>query len=108
MPNRRDFIRSTTLAAGASAVAGVESEVSAKPGPKVTGSTFRDKLLEGLGGPWPEGGDLQPKLLKTDQKDGYRLEWITYELEPGDRCPAILLVPNGVRDRSTAPFNGHD
>ena len=68
MPNRREFIKSTTLAAGASAVVGVESEVSAKPGPNVTKTSFREKLLEGLGGPWPEEGDLNPKLLKTEQK----------------------------------------
>jgi dienelactone hydrolase len=103
MPNRRDFIKSTTLAAGASAVVGVENKVSAKPGQSVTKNTFRKKLLEGLGGPWPEGGDLKPRLLKTEQKDGYRLEWITYELEDGDHCPAILLVPDGVDDKSPAP-----
>jgi dienelactone hydrolase len=64
---------------------------------------FRQKLLDGLGGPWPKGGDLKPNKLKSEQKDGYRLEWITYELEPGDRCPAILLTPDGVSNKSTAP-----
>ena len=64
---------------------------------------FRDKLLECLGGPWPEGGDLKPEKTKMEQKDGYRLEWLAYELEPGDRCPAILLVPDGVSDTSPAP-----
>jgi hypothetical protein len=61
MPTRRDFIKSTTLAAGVSAVVGVENKVSAKPGHSVTKNTFRKKLLEGLGGPWPEGDDLKPK-----------------------------------------------
>ena len=64
---------------------------------------FREKLLECLGGPWPEGGDLKPKIQKTEQKDGYRLIWLSYELEPNDRCPAILLVPDGVSDKSPAP-----
>ena len=103
MPNRRDFLKTGTVIAGASAVAGTDSELDAKPKSKVKNGSFRDKLLEGLGGPWSEGGDLKPKLIKTEQKEGYRLEWITYELEPDDRCPAILLVPDGVSDKSTAP-----
>ena len=103
MPNRRDFIKSSTVVAGASAIVGAESELSAEPKPKVKKNGFREKLLKGLGGPWPEGGDLKPEQLKTEQKDGYRLEWITYELEPNDRCPAILLIPDGVSDKSTAP-----
>ena len=64
---------------------------------------FREKLLECLGGPWPEGDDLKPQIQKTEQKDGYRLIWLTYELEPNDRCPAILLMPDGVNDKSPAP-----
>ena len=102
MPNRREFIKSTTLAAGATALAAT-AQTQAKPAVKKKTEFFRQKLLEGLGGPWSEGGDLKPKKLKTEQKDGYRLEWLTYELEPGDRCPAILLVPDGVSDKSTAP-----
>ena len=102
MPNRRDFIKSTTLAAGATALAAT-TQSQAKPAVKKKTEFFRQKLLESLGGPWPKGGDLKPTKLKTDQKEGYRLEWITYELEPGDRCPAILLVPDGVSDKSKAP-----
>ena len=102
MPNRRDFIKSTSLAAGATALtAGNPS--GAQPAVNAKQKLFRDKLLECLGGPWPEGGDLKPENTKTEQKDGYRLEWLTYELEPGDRCPAILLIPDGVSDKSPAP-----
>ena len=103
MPNRRDFLKTSTVVAGASAIVGAESELSAEPKPKVKKNGFREKLLKGLGGPWPEGGDLKPEQLKTEQKDGYRLEWITYELEPNDRCPAILLIPDEVSDKSAAP-----
>ena len=97
MPNRREFIKSTTLAASATALTAT-AQTQAKPAVKKKTELFRQKLLEGLGGPWSKGGDLKPKKLKTEQKDGYRLEWLTYELEPGDRCPAILLVPDGVND----------
>ncbi|HJO54650.1 MAG TPA: twin-arginine translocation signal domain-containing protein, partial [Verrucomicrobiota bacterium] len=89
MPTRRDFIKSTTLAAGTTALTTATTSQAAKPDVKTKNDTFRKELLECLGGPWPESGDLKPKKLKTEQKEGYRLEWITYELEPGDRCPAI-------------------
>ena len=102
MPNRRDFIKSTTLAAGATALAG-STQSQANPAVNAKTKIFREKLLECLGGPWPEGGDLKPKIQKTEQKDGYRLIWLSYELEPNDRCPAILLVPDGVSDKSPAP-----
>ena len=105
MPNRREFIKSTTLAAGATALVATTAtaQTQAKPAVKKKTELFRKKLLEGLGGPWPEGGDLKPKKIKTEQKDGYRREWLSYELEAGDRCPAILLVPDGVSDKATAP-----
>lgn len=65
---------------------------------------LRAKLLECLGGPWPEAGDLKPEVLKTEQKDGYRIEWVSYEVEPGERVPAIVIVPDGVAPhRSRAP-----
>ena len=102
MPNRRDFITSTSLAAGATALTAGNAS-GAQPAVNAKQKIFRDKLLECLGGPWPEGGDLKPEKTKTEQKDGYRLEWLTYELEPDDRCPAILLVPDGVSDTSPAP-----
>ena len=64
---------------------------------------FRDKLLKGLGGAWPKPGALNPKVTKTEKRDGYRLEHLTYEAEPKDRIPAILLVPDGVTKSKPAP-----
>jgi dienelactone hydrolase len=64
---------------------------------------FRERLLECLGGPWPEGGDLRPKVEQTWSKDGYRLERVSYEVELGDRVPALLLVPDGVSGIAPAP-----
>ena len=55
---------------------------------------FRDKLLAGLGGHWPDKCPLKPKVTDSVQKDGYRLETLTYEAEPSDPIPAILLVPD--------------
>jgi dienelactone hydrolase len=64
---------------------------------------FKTKLLECLGGPWPEPCDLEPKLNRQEQKDGYRLQWLDYAVEPGDRVPAIMLIPDGVGGASPAP-----
>lgn len=62
----------------------------------MTGEDFREKLLECLGGPWPDPSDLRPALRETIPKDGYRIESVTYEAEPDDPIPALLLIPDGV------------
>jgi len=64
---------------------------------------FRDRLLAGLGGEWPAVGDLRPRLRETIRKEGYRIESIYYDAEPGDSIPAYLLIPDGVSDKSPAP-----
>jgi dienelactone hydrolase len=66
-------------------------------------SVFRERLLQCLGGPWPEPCDLKPVLCETVQKDGYRIESVYYEAEPGDRIPALLLIPDGIDAKHPAP-----
>jgi dienelactone hydrolase len=57
---------------------------------------FRDTLLKGLGGDWPDPCPLNAKVLKTDQAEGYRIETIRYDAEPGDAIPALLLIPDNI------------
>ena len=64
---------------------------------------FREKLLACLGGPWPDPSPLRPRVRETIQKNGYRIESVTYEAEPGDAIPALLLVPDGVDATHPAP-----
>ena len=64
---------------------------------------LRKKLKQCLGGPWPKPCPLMPKTDKTIRKDGYRIESLTYQVEPGDRVGAMLLVPDGVDARHPAP-----
>lgn len=64
---------------------------------------FQDKLLNCLGGPFPDPCDLRPKLRETINKPGYRIESLEYEVEPGDRVPAMLLIPDGVTASKPAP-----
>jgi dienelactone hydrolase len=64
--------------------------------PDARGSASRKKLLACLGGAWPDYGPLQPIVEETTQKDGYRIERVTYLVEPDERIAAFLLVPDGV------------
>lgn len=105
MPDdRRRFLKSSAaFAAGVSALGTTsmthaQSDKSAPLAP----DTFKSKLLACLGGPWPEACDLQPRLIREERKDGYRLQWVDYAVEPGDRVPAILLVPDGTSATSPA------
>ena len=102
--DRRSFLKSTALIAGVSAQ-GANGLVHAQDVPQesLSPAAFKAKLLECLGGPWPEPCDLEPRILREEQKKGYRLQWIDYAVEVGDRVPAILLIPDGVNPSSPAP-----
>jgi dienelactone hydrolase len=69
----------------------------------VDAQTLRDHLLKCLGGPWPDPPPLQPARRDTWQKKGYRIESITYQSEPGDLVPALLLIPDSVSAERPAP-----
>lgn len=101
--NRREFLKSSTAAAAGVAAWGGTMNSSAAEAMPGEDADFRARVLKCLGGEWPEPCPLQTKVLKTEQKDGYRLEWISYEVEPGDRVPAIVLVPDRVKEDSPAP-----
>lgn len=64
---------------------------------------FRDHLLAGLGGEWPDSGPLNAIRTNRVQKDGYRIEELSYEAEPDDRIPALLLIPDHVTASRPAP-----
>ena len=100
---RRDLLAGSV--AGAALAAGGESLGQAARGDEnVTApEELRKKLLVCLGGPWPEPCDLRPVVRETIRKDGYRIESVTYEVEPGDRVPALVLVPDGVDAQHPAP-----
>jgi len=101
--SRRAFlVQSTTGAAVILGSGGADATCTAE-GPSMISSDLRGRLLDCLGGPWPEPCDLQPALVETIRKDGYRIESIQYEVEPGDRVPAMLLVPDGVNASHPAP-----
>ena len=73
------------------------------PNTDIPSTGFREHLLQCLGGPWPEPCELRPVIEETIHKEGYRIESITFEAEPDDRVPALLLVPEGVDAAQPAP-----
>lgn len=76
-----------------------DGEDRKKPAP----GELRGKLRACLGGDWPEPCDLKPKTAGTERNEGYALHRVSYAVEPGDRVPAILIVPDGVSAASPAP-----
>ena len=102
--DRRGFLKSTAIVAGVSALGATPMAHAQSTGQEqLTPDSFRANLLECLGGPWPEPCELEPRILREEQRDGYRLQWVDYAVEPDDRVPAILLIPDGVTATSTAP-----
>lgn len=64
---------------------------------------FRDKLLAALGGPWPDPCDPRTRVERVEARDGYRIETISYEVEPDERVSSFLLVPDHVSPARPAP-----
>lgn len=104
--SRRNFLRTSVtgtiaMTATGDMLAGAphQPDERAPVGP----DQLRERLVACLGGPWPEPVPLKPILRDSTQKDGYRIESLTYEVEPEDRVPALLLIPDGVSATSPAP-----
>ena len=77
-----------------------------------TAVDFREKLLQCLGGPWPQlqdPADLKPRReAQPLRKDGYTLEHVSFAAAgdpvlPDDRIPAYVLVPDGASAKNPAP-----
>lgn len=62
----------------------------------------RETLLDVMG-PFPEKTPLNAKILKTIEKDGYKVEHIVYESQPGFYVTSSLFIPNGIKSGTKAP-----
>jgi len=107
--NRRRFLKSQLiLGLGALTTGMVFPTACASPVKKdgSDDSSSEDLLLQYqkcLGGPFPEPEPLLPEVREIIQKDGYRIESLTYEVQKGNRIPALLLVPDQVTADNPAP-----
>jgi len=64
---------------------------------------FRDRLLSGLGGNWPKPGPLKLERHESEQLDRVTRTKVSYEVEPGERIAAWLLVPDDAGESKKAP-----
>jgi dienelactone hydrolase len=112
-PDRRTFVGMAATGLAASALAAGGRANGDVPAAFPQEKSFRERLLECLGGPWPVPCPLEIRRrdpveyngirIECIQKDGYRIESLDYEVEPGDRVPALVLVPDGVDAAHPAP-----
>jgi len=100
--SRRDFVKEAAIGSVAS-VAAVSAVAGESDNIEQEQTMFRDQLLQGLGGPWPEPGPLEPAVSEVIAKEGYRIETLSFLAEPDDRIPALLLVPESANAESPAP-----
>jgi len=64
---------------------------------------FRDKLLAALGGAWPKPGPLNVKQRKVIPREGFTIHSLTFDAQPHDPIPAMLLIPDGASAKRPAP-----
>lgn len=56
-------------------------------------NAFRDTVQSLLGGPWPDPPALEAEALETLDQGDHFAECISYQVEPGERVEAWLLIP---------------
>ena len=108
-PTRREVLQQTLIGASAAVAAGnafadvASGNVNSESRQPMDADRFREKLLAGLGGPWPEPCALNVRLREEKRGNGYRIQSLYYDGEPGHPIPGLLLIPDGVSDKSPAP-----
>lgn len=80
-----------------------DSVSNATPADAPSTDALRAHYLRCLGGPFPQPAPLLPQIRQILSKEGYRIEEVTYQVEPNERVPAFLLVPNSVTGDRPAP-----
>ncbi|GAB3017338.1 dienelactone hydrolase family protein [Spirosoma pulveris] len=107
--NRRDFMKAqlvgglSALTATAGLAAGTANMNTSPEAESLPPQTLLKQYQTCLGGPFPAPVPLQPNLRNITQKDGYRIESITYQVGPDERVPALILVPDEVTAARPAP-----
>ena len=62
----------------------------------------RETLLD-IVGPFPEKTPLNAKIIRTIEKDSFRVEHIVYESQPGFYVTSSLFIPAGLKKNRKAP-----
>jgi dienelactone hydrolase len=107
--SRRRFLETNAVIGLSALTSGMIFPVSCTSGnkPDKAGSLSVEDLAaryqECLGGPFPEPVPLNAVVREKYKKDGYHIESVTYEVQPGERIPALLLIPEKVTPENPAP-----
>ena len=101
--SRRTFLQGALATTSSAWLAASSPSLLAADNGPLPDAAFREKLLEGWGGPWPETQDVHVRLRETIKKEGYTIESLYYQSEPDDQVPALLLIPDGVSPDRPAP-----
>ncbi len=64
--------------------------------------TIKQALMD-IVGPFPQKTPLNPKILKTVKKDGFKVEQLVFESQPGFYVTASLFIPEGLKRGSKVP-----
>lgn len=106
--NRRNFLKSQALLS-MGALAGLTRSsnlwarsITSKATPDSL-ETMRENYLDCLGGPFPDPVPLNIQVEKSIQKEDYRILSLSYESQPDDRVPALLLIPDSASAASPVP-----
>ncbi len=95
--SRREFMGITASAIGGAAMA-QDARIEMNAAEFKAHQTQRRAELWGLLGDLPERREPTAKLLRTEQRDGYRLEHLELDLNGVQPVPALLLIPDNVRE----------
>ena len=107
--NRRNFLKSQIILGLGACTTGLGiSNAYSSPFHVASPETspaeeMRSNYQTCLGGQFPASSPSNTKVREIIQKDGYRIESLTYEAQPGVRIPALLLVPDHVKKEKPAP-----
>lgn len=106
--NRRTFLKYNAIGIGALATglimpAACTSENAQENTDLDTPESLLAKYQECLGGTFPTSVPLKAEVREVIRKDGYRIESLTYETQPGERISALLLIPDNVNADQPAP-----
>ncbi|MBV6641438.1 MAG: acetylxylan esterase [Cyclobacteriaceae bacterium] len=84
------------------------ADISTLDGWKERQASVKEKLHK-LVGPFPDKTPLNAQVLRTVQKDGYRIEYIVFESVPDFHITSAMFIPDGLEQKApTILFvNGH-
>ncbi len=65
-------------------------------------SFIKETLLD-IVGPFPEKNPLNAKVIRTVKRDGYKIEHIIYESQPGFYVTSSMFIPDGIKRKGKTP-----